>query len=496
MIRADAGVSVGTGHVMRAIALAQAIMDRGGVPIIVAAECPVSVQGRVRSAGIPLELLDGCEPGDEKDSELTIAAATAMMPRVRWVVLDGYHFGVDYQRSLRDRGLNLLCVDDYGHCDVWACDVLLNQNLGVEKRPRVCEVKPFTQLLGAKFTLLRREFRACIPAMQSPRSGRIKRILISMGGVDASNASSAVLDVLEQVRGPALNVRILAGIGNPHLESLRARVSRHHLEVKTGVTDMPAEYQWADGIVSAGGGSCWEWLFFGLRGCVVTIADNQGPVTDELGEQGLALALGWFHELGNPDRIESFEAWLESETSSGNEKPPMTVVDGRGACRVAAFLDECPLFIRSAGADDLITFFHWANDSAVRANAFHPDPIRLADHTKWFLAKLASPKSRLFLAELVDGTPVGQIRFDLNEDGSWLLSYSLSKEHRGKRLGGHLLAEGIRAFRDYVPSCPEIVGKVKAGNTSSCRVLVSVGFAKRAVAEDHEYYLIPATASN
>ena len=46
------------------------------------------------------------------------------------------------------------------------------------------------------------------------------------------------------------------------------------------------------------------------------------------------------------------------------------------------------LVIRLANEDDLLTYFEWANDKDVRANAINQDPILLEIHTKWFLSRI------------------------------------------------------------------------------------------------------------
>ena len=51
-----------------------------------------------------------------------------------WVVLDAYQFRLRYQRAIHENGLKVMVMDDYGHCEKWCTDLILNQNIGCEDR--------------------------------------------------------------------------------------------------------------------------------------------------------------------------------------------------------------------------------------------------------------------------------------------------------------------------------------------------------------------------
>ena len=90
VIRADAGGMLGTGHVMRMIALAQAYMRRGGRVVMVSVSCPEPVIDRVLESGIEHRLLNACDLGGEQDALLTLQISQDL--GASWMVLDGYHF--------------------------------------------------------------------------------------------------------------------------------------------------------------------------------------------------------------------------------------------------------------------------------------------------------------------------------------------------------------------------------------------------------------------
>ena len=95
----------------------------------------------------------------------------------RWVILDGYSFVTEYQQTIKDERLKLLCVDDMAHCH-FVADIVLNQNT---TDGRIYSKEPYTQLLmGPEFALLRREFR--LFESKKVIRNEIKDIMITMGG--------------------------------------------------------------------------------------------------------------------------------------------------------------------------------------------------------------------------------------------------------------------------------------------------------------------------
>src|SRR5437899_540764 len=120
LIRADAGCRMGAGHIMRCLALAQAWQDSGAEVEFLSATMPVQLGFRLVSERMQLREV-GEVSGSDVDAQATVATASAL--GANWVVVDGYQFGTAFQRWLKDAGMKLLFVDDYGHCDSYCADL-------------------------------------------------------------------------------------------------------------------------------------------------------------------------------------------------------------------------------------------------------------------------------------------------------------------------------------------------------------------------------------
>ena len=475
VIRADAGGVLGTGHVMRMIALGQAYMRRGGRVVMASVRCPEPVVERIRESGIEHQLLHECELGDTQDVAASLRLGKEL--GAEWMVLDGYHFDESYQQQVSGHGIEVLAVDDYGHCTTWHCDAVLNQNLGSENWPRSATTNANMQrLMGSSFALIREEFVESIhEAKETVFPAR--RILVTMGGADPVNATMMVLKALEKTNFKDLDIRVLVGGANPHQEKLEAFAagSQNRIEILCNVRDMPSMYEWADGVISAGGSTCWEWLAYGLPGAVVTIADNQEPVVAELATQKLALTLGWFTQFDVGSWAVQLENWIIGKQVGAGFCERRRAIDGHGATRTAAFL-AAGLWCRMAQSKDSELYFNWASDPVVRASGFHTDELKWGDHCKWFDKMIKSPDTYLYVVSNAFDEKVGQVRLTPDPSGFLEIGFSVAQDFRGKGMGTKILQAVLERALSDNSEVRGFIARVKKENQASAKIFSQLGF--------------------
>jgi UDP-2,4-diacetamido-2,4,6-trideoxy-beta-L-altropyranose hydrolase len=311
VIRADASTAIGTGHVMRCLALAEAWEDRGG-----------TVDWITNAAGALRE-------------RLRVKAETNGGAGPAACVMDGYHFRPQDQLAMRERFRPLLVIDDLADQSFYHADLLLNQNLHAHEL-RYC-AEPHARLLaGPRYALLRREFRRW-KSWERRIAPEARRILVTMGGSDPDNVTMRAARAIEACGLGGAEVAILAGAANPHLAALREWTgARAGWRVEAAVEDVTPLMAWADCAVTAAGSTCWETCFLGLPTAVVTLAENQRPVARGLSDAGAAHSLGWHAELSAEQMTAAIAGHLlPFPARERMSRAGRALVDGDGAGRVA-----------------------------------------------------------------------------------------------------------------------------------------------------------------
>ncbi len=337
LIRADASASIGSGHVMRCLALAQAWQARGGAVTVVVRELPQALRQRLQDEEIPVRSLAG-RSDSPADAEETCRLAADV--GAGWIVADGYQFGTDFQRAVQQLGWHLMVLDDYGHAGFYCADLILNQNIDA-RESLYAQRDPRTQLLlGTKFVLLRREFTSLTPSRVTVDESA-NRVLITLGGADPEGVTRHVLRALDGISA-GLDVVAVVGSSNRfgvEIEAIAAG-SSHQVRIVHNVGDMTELMRWADVAISAGGTTCWELAYLGVPNLIVVLADNQRGIAAGLHENRVSISLGWHADLCST----LMAAVVEELIGDPVRRREMTLrgqalVDGGGANRVCRVLE-------------------------------------------------------------------------------------------------------------------------------------------------------------
>ena len=469
VFRADASPQIGTGHIMRCLALGQIFRKVGEGSVFVMCQITPSIRVRLESEGFGIKVLN-CIPGSADDVEQTLLVLKDVS--ASWIVLDGYNFNAAYQLTIKDSGKNLLFIDDNGCVSHYYADVVLNQNIHASEKLYSKREPNTTLLLGTRYALLREEFlmwqgwKRQIPAIA-------QNMLVTLGGSDPENVTKKIYDAIIQLEFNQLNVIIVAA-NNQYSDQMKFLIekSKVNISLKSNVEKMSDLMAWADIAISAGGTSTWELAFMGVPMITVAIADNQCHIVEELSKDRVAVNAGWHKDI-TPSMIAEkiSELICDPKKRSEMSQRSQALVDGNGADRVLKALKSVSssktidsLQLRRVQEGDEDFLWRLANDPDVRSASFSTKMIPWEDHIRWFRKQLNDPSCIFFIATC-ENIPVGQVRFEMKDEEA-TISISVKREYRKKNFGSNIIRISTQKIFDSTKT-KKVHGYVKIDNTAS-----------------------------
>lgn len=515
LIRADASPAMGTGHVMRCLAIAQAWSDCGGKVVFVSSDLPPFLSERLRSESFDVVPLLVASAGPE---DIVFTSEVADRMRASILLIDGYHFGDPYRTGLRDRGHRIAAIDDFGR--LLNADVIINANgyaslMDYQSSGAVSSLP--VVLAGPHYALLRREFRLASNAEHRRRDSGFS-ILVTCGGSDPTNATAWILKVLNEIDVNSIRITVVVGGSFSRMTELQSLTDtlRHQVEVIQNCTNMPEVMSRADLAIAAAGSTCWELASLGVPIIALVTADNQIRVAQAIEELGLGWNLGPVQALrderSEPRSDPSGHVVALSETGERDERSPVnhssdaagvsgrkpvlrqlvsdlerdrsllsqfprvgsTGIDGQGALRVARALGEPDVVLRPVTPDDSRQLWEWRNDQTVREVSFSSDPVPWENHCRWFSSRVDSAECRIMIAETASRVPVGQVRLDVSSQRA-TISISIAAEYRSAGFGRPMIRKATQ-FAFWQLGVSGVDAFIKPENAASLKVFQHCGF--------------------
>lgn len=473
LIRADAGVSLGIGHVMRCLTLAEVLVALGAQVSFACRMLPGHQVARITDAGHQVVAL----AADAQDDIAALHDALPEQAWFDWIIVDHYQLDARWERAARQWAKRIMVIDDLAD-RTHDCDLLLDQNFTASQAlyqplvPDACRV-----LAGPRHALLREAFKAGGAAQAD--DGR--RVLVSFGGFDQAGMTLKSLQALAAIEG--VQVQCIVGQASPDLAALQALVEQHpDWALLPFVNDLPQRMAAATLFIGAGGGTTWERAAMGLPSLCVSVADNQTANAEALAKAGVHLYLGPACTVSVDELRQAIAVLLGNLPLRQHfAERGQALVDGLGARRVAVALMGEGLRLRDAVADDARLLFDGRNAESVRRASLQQAPLEWGKHGRWLVATLANPCRLLLIGESAEG-PVGTLRYDRLDDARAQVSLYLFDGRCGLGWGRALLAAGEREVRRRWPGLRVVEAQVLPDNQSSLALFRASGYTQ---AESH-----------
>lgn len=297
VIRVDASVVIGSGHVMRCLNLADRFKLVGAQVVFVCREFPNNMIQLIEKRGYScLQLLFGAPDEylsqqnsddyskwlwvtQQQDAEEVIAVLGANKSKPDLLVVDHYGLSCEWEKMLRVFAGKILVIDDIARKH--ECDYLLDQNYYTDANQRYLNKLPSgcKLFLGPEYFLFSNDMLE--QAKNIRKRTELKKVFVFFGGADPKNYTLQVLQVAPLL--PELEFHVVLGVSNPnYLEVAQFCEQQDNCILHYNIDYMPRLINECDLGICAGGVNTWERILLQLPSIVYAVADNQVEICQEL----------------------------------------------------------------------------------------------------------------------------------------------------------------------------------------------------------------------
>ena len=334
IFRADGNSSVGAGHVMRCLSIADAAKQAGEKCIFITATA--DFEEIIVSRGFEVRVL-GTDYTDMEAEDLP-AVLEAYKPSALFV--DSYFATENYLGSLlkycRKKDTKLVYLDDVLSF-AYPCDILINYNIYGKEADyaRLYQGKQSPQLLlGTAYAPLRAEFqnRASRVIRQNANS-----VLVSTGGADSEHIAVELVKLAG--KNPYI-FHFVIGALNTDKECIRELAKgADNIILHEAVTSMALLMESCDVAISAAGSTLYELCATQTPTLTYVLADNQIPGAEEFCAYGVMKNCGDVRNLGTKELARRLldsagELLGDYEKRVRIATNMQSIVDGNGAKRM------------------------------------------------------------------------------------------------------------------------------------------------------------------
>ena len=269
----------------------------------------------------------------QEDARQTLDVISPLKPD--WLVVDHYALDAKWECTLASVVGDIMVIDDLADRP-HECTLLLDQNLGRDAShyggllPGKCQL-----LIGPRYALLRPEFAALRErSLQRRKNPKLRRVLVSLGGIDQNNLTGQVLDALKESSLSAdAELDVVMGACAPNLEEVRRIAAELPFSstVSVSVMDMADRMCHADLSIGAAGGTSWERCCLGIPSVIIVIAHNQLQGAAALRDARAAVVIENLNEL-KKELLRAIEEFSEVSALTSVSENASRISDGYG-CR-------------------------------------------------------------------------------------------------------------------------------------------------------------------
>ena len=326
-IRLDTGQSIGLGHMIRCLALADecSLISNSKIIFICRNKWEGMIPYPVISIKKPYITNEKIYEFPSIIDEIDEVSEIIAQENIDCLIVDHYGAKDDYFRKLKNRVPYLVCIDDGLQRDVLA-DAVINGNVyGADAQYGNVPLK----LIGSRYLLMRKEFRN-VSTRQNNQT--IKEIYITSGGADPCEFCCKISDALIK-NFSTLRIHVIAGCN--FTRSYIKKLQEKNLVIHQNA-NMKECMRNADFFISAAGSTLYELASCGVPSVCYTLANDQRLLAEYMNRKGTTCAAGDFEAFNETQFCRQCSILFSDKEKRDNmSKNGQRLVDGYGVSRTA-----------------------------------------------------------------------------------------------------------------------------------------------------------------
>lgn len=329
-IRVDMNEIIATGHMMRCIAIADAVRELGEDTTFLLADTQAVELLEIRNYNYIV--LDS--QWNDMNRECEKIKDLVKLHSIKCILVDSYQVTDVYLRELssvtKTIYLDDICSFSYPVNGIICYANYYDKFSYEEKCP---DAKLY---LGTEYAPLRKEFMECPEKYICEKVGKL---LLLSGGADPFHFLYRIMDVLEVESYERID--IICGKYNEDYQCIKEKCAeKERVYVHKAVSDMKKYLEQADLVVSAGGTTLYEICAVGTPAISYALADNQLNNVEQFHKEGVIEYAG---DIRYDDVINNVRSLIDfyftnHELRKEKSRKMRRIVDGKGARRIAKIL--------------------------------------------------------------------------------------------------------------------------------------------------------------
>lgn len=320
--RVDSSHKIGSGHVMRCLALADYLKKKKINSYFLKRDLKGNYIKKIKKHGHKVCILkhkqikkkhknylksfyykNSLEVTEHQDAQECLSFFQKKKPRI--IIVDHYGISKIWHDVIKKKNIKIIVIDDLADRK-YNCDILLDSTPGRKK----IDYKNLTNskcklLVGVKNFLLREEFIG--QKKKYLKKKLVKKVLISMGGSDLNNSSEFIIKNLEKIKLDII-VTLIVGKNYRYFGKLKKLIKKFGTKtiIKRNVDNIAKLINESDLGITTPSVTALEFCYMGLPTMVITAAKNQELLSNNLHKLGVIIKLGSFKSLKQKYFVKKF----------------------------------------------------------------------------------------------------------------------------------------------------------------------------------------------